>query len=459
MFGTDGVRGVANGPVLTPELVLSLGRAAVELARRHGGALTAHGLAQPGGQGRPLAVIGRDTRRSGAMLEAALIAGITSAGGDVLCLGVTTTPAVAFVTRARAAAFGVMISASHNPPPDNGIKFFTRDGYKLPDALEDQLEAGVQRPDPGPRPTAEGIGECRADPAALAAYADHLIAAAGADLGGLKLVIDCAHGAAVHLAPLIWQRLGAAVIPLCTAPDGLNINVGCGSTHPEQLQAAVRQHGAAAGIAYDGDADRCLAVDEHGNLVDGDQILAICALDLAERGRLNQPVVVATEYSNLGLEEYLQRGGIELVRAKVGDRYVLEEMLRRGASLGGEQSGHIIFSGLHTTGDGILTSVQLLSVVARTGLSLAELAGRMPRYPQILRNVRVAGKDGWQENRRIQQAVAAARAELGASGVLVRASGTEPLMRVMVMGRDAVQLEHLAGELAAVIQAEMGSSG
>lgn len=443
MFGTDGVRGVANSEALSPELAFALGRAAATLARERSGR-------------RVVGVIGRDTRRSGPMLAAALSAGICSAGGDVVDLGVITTPGVAYVTAHLKADFGVMISASHNPAPDNGIKFFSGDGYKLPDEAEDQLEAMVRaKPDTMPRPTGADLGTIRQSPEAVEAYVEHLVST-GSPLTGLKVVVDCGHGAAYRLSPEVLRRLGAEVIALNTAPDGLNINDGCGSTHPEALQEAVRAYGADAGIAHDGDADRCIAVDERGELVDGDQIMAICALDLKEKGQLPKDTLVATVMSNMGLELFLRAHGLNLVRTKVGDRYVLEEMLKGGYGLGGEQSGHVIFGALATTGDGILTAVQLLSILARAKQPLSALAGRMQRLPQWLENVRVGRKEGWEENPAIREAIARAEAELAGEGrVLVRASGTEPLIRVMLEGPDMARIRQLAGAIAEVIRAEL----
>lgn len=402
------------------------------------------------------AVVGRDTRRSGPMLAAALSAGICSAGGDVVDLGVITTPGVAFLTRHLKADFGVMISASHNPAPDNGIKFFSADGYKLPDEAEDQLEAKVKaKPDTMPRPTGADLGSIRQSAEAVEAYVEYLVST-GQPLSGLRVVVDCGHGAAYRVSPEVLRRLGAEVIALNTAPDGLNINDGCGSTHPEALQEAVRAHGAHAGIAHDGDADRCIAVDERGELVDGDQIMAICALDLKARGQLPNDTLVATVMSNMGLELLMRAHGVNLVRTKVGDRYVLEEMLQGGYGLGGEQSGHVIFGALSTTGDGILTAVQLLSILARERQPLSVLAGRMQRLPQWLENVRVARKEGWDQNPAIREAIARAEAELAGQGrVLVRASGTEPLIRVMLEGADMAQIQRLSAAIAEVIRTEL----
>lgn len=444
MFGTDGVRGVANTEALSPELAFALGRAAVTLAHHDG-------------IERPLAVIGRDTRQSGSMLGAALAAGICSAGGDVVDLGVVTTPAVAFVTVHLQASFGVMISASHNPAPDNGIKFFSRKGFKLPDEVEDRLEALVRATaDTMDRPTGGGVGSIRTDEASIEAYMQHVVST-GSPLKGLKLVVDCGHGASYQLAPEIYRRLGAEVVALNTAPTGTNINDRCGSTHPEELQKMVVVHQADVGIAHDGDADRCIAVDERGEVVDGDQIMAICAMDAVARGELAKDTLVATVMSNMGLELLMRKKGINLVRAKVGDRYVLEEMQKGGFNLGGEQSGHVIFGEYSTTGDGILTAVQLLSVLSKGSQRLSELAGQMQQLPQHLENVRVSSKEGWDRNPAILAAIQDAEAALAGQGrVLVRPSGTEPLIRVMLEGADLEQIRRLALQIKEVIVAELG---
>lgn len=443
MFGTDGIRGVANTEALSPELAFALGRAAVAHAASHGA-------------GRLLAVIGRDTRQSGPMLAAALSAGICSAGGDVVDLGVVTTPAVAFVTQHLEASFGVMISASHNPAPDNGIKFFSGDGYKLPDAAEDALETLVRtQPDTLPRPTGGALGTIRTDTRAVEAYVTHLVGT-GRPLDGLRVVLDCGHGAAYELSPEVFQRLGAEVTALNTSPDGLNINDGCGSTHPEELQRAVVALNAHVGIAHDGDADRCMAVDEKGELVDGDQIMAICALAAKERSALKRDTLVATVMSNMGLDILLRERGIHLVKAKVGDRYVLEEMQKGQYSLGGEQSGHVIFGEYSTTGDGILTAVQLLSILAESERPFSALSGQMKRLPQWLENVRVASKEGWEQNAAITAAIRKAEAALADQGrVLVRASGTEPLIRVMLEGPTLGDIQAMAGQIREVITTEL----
>lgn len=449
LFGTDGVRGVANAD-LTPELVFRLGRAG------------AHYLIETaGGAGRPRLVLGKDTRLSSDVLEAALAAGAASAGADVVSLGVVTTPAVARLTRRLGAAGGAMISASHNPAEYNGIKFFSADGYKFPDAVEDEIQAIVLGgEDSLPRPTGGGLGRIEDAPEAAERYIAEVAATVeGAEpFRGLKVVLDCANGAAFRLAPVLMRRLGAAVTVINDRPDGLNINAGCGSTHPEGLQAAVRREGAHAGLAFDGDADRVIAVDEKGGLVDGDHILAIAGLHLLRQGRLAGRTVVATVMSNLGLERVLQQAGARLVRTRVGDRYVLEAMREGGYVLGGEQSGHIIFLEHATTGDGLLTAVQLLRIMTEAGRPLSELAGQMPRFPQFLVNVNVKAhlRDGWRDNQRVRAALDTAEAALRGRGrVLVRPSGTEPLIRVMVEGEDARTVRELAEDLAGVLLREL----
>ena len=449
LFGTDGVRGIANSFDLSPELAYRLGRAGAYLL-----------VAQAFGQDtRPRVVVGKDPRRSGDMLEAALIAGVLSAGADVVRVGVVTTPAVAFLVRNLGAQAGVMISASHNPAEYNGIKFFSSEGYKLPDELEDQVEALVHHlPDDLPHPTGAGIGRLIEGSRLVQHYVDYLVGTASSRFEGLRLVVDCANGSASHLAPEVYRQLGAEVIPLFAEPDGLNINQGCGSTHPEVITRAVLEHGAHAGLAHDGDADRVLLADEKGRLVDGDQVLVICGLDLMAQGKLAHNTVCGTVLSNLGLDLAMSGRGGRVIKAPVGDRYVLEEMRRHGLNLGGEQSGHVIFLDHTTTGDGILTAVQVLSVMARTRHHLSELADQMHRFPQVQVNVRVTDKSRVNENGNITLAVRQAEERLGEVGrVLVRPSGTEPLVRVMLEGPDAAALETLAGELAEVIRRELGS--
>ncbi|HLT58333.1 MAG TPA: phosphoglucosamine mutase [Limnochordales bacterium] len=455
LFGTDGVRGVANDG-LTPELAFRLGRCAAAV-------LAGESVGPEGG--RPV-IVGRDTRRSGDLLEAALAAGVASAGLDVLRVGVVPTPGVAYLTRTQGAAFGVMISASHNPAEDNGIKFFSADGYKLPDALEARIEAlvgpGPDRvnfsPADGlPRPVAAGVGRILSGEDRAEAYSHFLAETAGVSLDGLRVVVDCAHGAAYRLAPAVLRRLGAEVITLCDAPDGMNINVGCGSTSPEQMQAAVRRHGADAGIAYDGDGDRVIMADERGGLVDGDAILAICGRHLAAQGRLRNRAVAATVYSNLGLKRALQAAGVEVVETPPGDRCVLEAMLERDLVLGGEQSGHVIFLEYNTTGDGLLTALQVLRIMRETGQSLGQLAGQMSRVPQILIKVAVRDKRAFHHNVRVQEVIREVQEELGADGrLLVRPSGTEPVIRIMGEGMDNARIQAAVDRIAAVVAAELG---
>lgn len=443
LFGTDGVRGIANTE-LTPELAFRLGRAGAGFFGQK--------------KKQPTIVIGRDTRISGVMLEAALIAGICSAGGNVLTLGVVPTPAVAYLTRRLGADAGIVISASHNPAPDNGIKFFSGDGYKLPDGAEDCLEEMVLSPeDIMPRPTGGEVGTVTHAPEALDMYIDYVTTTTNADFRKLKIVIDSANGAAFEASPRVFRRLGANVVTLNTQPTGVNINVACGSTHPEALQKAVVEHKAHLGIAHDGDADRVIAVDEKGNLVDGDFIMAVCGLQLLQKGRLPDNTLVATVMSNLGLYQAFKKVGGKVVTTQVGDRYVLEAMREKGYPLGGEQSGHIIFLEHNTTGDGIITAVQLASVIKEKGKPLSELAAVMKRLPQVLVNVRVKDKTGWDQNTAIRESVAGAEKTLGDSGrVLVRPSGTEPLIRVMAEGPDEEELKGLVDHIAKIISDELG---
>jgi len=440
LFGTDGVRGRANDD-LTPELATAVAVA------------SAHVLGEAASR-RPLAVVGRDPRASGEMLEAAVVAGLTSAGAEVLRAGVLPTPAVAYLVAECGADFGVMLSASHNPMPDNGIKLFARGGHKLPDAVEDEIEARLG--EHWQRPTGAAIGRVRDLPDAVEQYAGHLLGTVPADgpLTGLHLVVDCAHGAASTVAPLVYARAGAKVTAIAAEPDGLNINDGCGSTHTDALAAAVATHGADVGIAHDGDADRCLAVAADGALVDGDAILAICALALREAGALRNDTVVTTVMSNLGFHHAMREHGIAVATTPVGDRYVLERLRADGLSLGGEQSGHLVFAERATTGDGILTALQLLTRMATVGRPLAELAGIVRRLPQVLLNVPVADKARVAASAAVRQAVAAADAELGDDGrVLLRPSGTEQLVRVMVEAPTQEQAEAVAGRLACVVGA------
>jgi phosphoglucosamine mutase len=442
LFGTDGVRGIANTE-LTPEIAFSLGQAATFLLGRE--------------FKRPQLVVGRDTRISGGMLEAALSAGICSAGGEAVNVGVVPTPAVAYLARKLGAQAGVVISASHNPYPDNGIKFFAGTGYKLPDAKEAELEEIVlEGGDSLPRLTGERVGVISQRHDLLGKYTDYLLRTVETDFSGLKIVVDCANGAAYEVAPAILERLGAKVIVLNDKPNGININHNCGSTYLAGLQQAVLEHKADVGIGHDGDADRCLAVDEKGQIVDGDQILLICATELFKEKKLFANTLVATVMSNLGLFQAVKRFGGNIAVTPVGDRYVLEEMLAKGYSLGGEQSGHLIFSEHSTTGDGVLTAIHLISALVTTGQPMSELAGMMTRFPQVLVNVRVKSKVGWQENARIAELIRDAQAVLGENGrVLVRPSGTEPLIRVMAEGPSLLELEELVDKIAVGVRQEL----
>ncbi len=456
LFGTDGVRGIA-GRDLTAGLATDLAAAAVQVLAGSGAFAAARAAHR-----RPVAAVGRDPRVSGEFLEAAVVAGLAGSGADVLRLGVIPTPAVAYLTAALDADFGVVLSASHNPAPDNGIKFFARGGIKLPDEVEDDIEArlaglagGGRRP--GTVPEA-GFGRVREAPEAAERYLSHLLGTAGEPeasrpLAGLRVVLDCAHGAAYRLAPELLHRAGAEVIGIGTEPDGHNINAGCGSTSLGTLTEAVVAHGADAGIAHDGDADRCLAVDAAGQVVDGDQILAVLALALHKRGRLARDTVVATVMSNLGFRLAMRDAGISVVQTPVGDRYLIAAMREGRYVLGGEQSGHIILADYATTGDGLLTALQLLAVMAATGQPLAELARVMTRYPQVLINVGGIDKSAVAASGEVTAAVAAAERELGESGrVLVRPSGTEPAVRVMVEAIDPEQAERVAGQLADTVR-------
>ncbi len=439
LFGTDGVRGLANGS-LTAELALELGVASARVLVDHG-AYT--------GQ-RPLAVVGRDTRVSGQFLEHAVVAGLASAGMDVLRLRVLPTPGVAYLTDLLGADLGVVISASHNPMPDNGIKFLSRGGVKLDDALEREIEEHLGRP--WDRPTGAAVGRVTPYAPTVERYAAHLVRTIERPLAGLRVVLDCAHGAAHEVGPKALTDTGATVFTIGDQPDGTNINEGCGSTHLAPLSAAVLEHGADVGFALDGDADRCLAVDHTGEPVDGDQLMAVLALGLHEAGRLAQDTVVTTVMSNLGFVQAMERAGITVVRTAVGDRYVLEEMHAHGYNLGGEQSGHVILRDHATTGDGILTALQVLARMAGTGQSLASLASVMRRLPQVLLNVADVDRTRTDEPG-LLAAVAAEEAALGGSGrVLLRPSGTEPIVRVMVEAPHQEQAQQVAERLADVVR-------
>ena len=442
LFGTDGVRGLAN-ETLTAELALDLSVSA------------AHVLAELGTfEGhRPLAVVGRDTRISGQFLEAAVVAGLASAGVDVLLLGLLPTPGVACLTDSLGVDLGVMLSASHNPMPDNGIKFLARGGEKLDDLIERQIESRLG--EPWDRPLGEKIGRVITHDTAVEEYAAHLTSTVGS-LAGLRVVLDCAHGAAYEVGPKAFADAGAEVIAICNEPDGLNINEGCGSTHLELLQAAVVEHGADAGFALDGDADRCLAVAGNGELVDGDQLMAILALAMKDRGVLAHDTVVATVMSNLGFVQAMKAAGVGVRQTKVGDRYVLEAMKIDGFTLGGEQSGHVIMSDHATTGDGLLTALHIADRMKQTGKSLADLAAVMTRLPQVLINVSDVDKSRADDDFVLAAAVAKAEAELADGGrVLLRPSGTESLVRVMVEAQTADQAQSIAERLAEVVKQQL----
>lgn len=438
LFGTDGVRGIANRD-LTGELAYRLGRAAVAA------------LAQES-EGRPMVAVGRDTRASGEFLEAALVAGICSAGGDAVLLGIATTPQVAWSTADMGAQAGAVISASHNPAEYNGIKFFAANGYKLPDEMEQQIER-LTRSDDGPRPQGRALGRILPAADVSEGYLRHLETTAPESLGGMRVVVDCANGAACSPAPELLRRLGAEVLPLNDRPDGWNINDGSGAAFPQALAGAVKEARADAGVALDGDADRAIFADHRGDLIDGDQVLAACALDMQRRGDLSGDLLVITVMANLGLRSRMADSGIKVIETRVGDRYVLEEMLRTGAVLGGEQSGHIIFRRHATTGDGLLTAVQFLTLSRREGVSVAELASSMQRFPQVLRNISVPEPDALGDAGPVWEAVRSAEHALGDKGrVLVRASGTEPLVRVMVEAPTQEQAEEHADDIAAAVR-------
>lgn len=443
LFGTDGVRGLANKK-LTPILALKLGQAAAEV-------LTAD---RESYELRPTAIIGRDPRVSGEMLDAAIAAGLASRGVDVVRVGVLPTPAIAFLTDDYGADLGVMISASHNPMPDNGIKFFAAGGRKLPDSVEDQIQSTMEQlSDDGPTGTKVGriISE---SPDARDRYRKHLREAVPVDLSGLKVVVDAANGAASRVAIEAYREAGAEVVPIHNKPNAFNINEDCGSTHIDKTQEAVLEHGAHLGLAHDGDADRCLAVDAESNVVDGDQIMAILAVGMKEENNLRFNTLVATVMSNLGLKLAMKEQGIEIRETKVGDRYVVEELIRGDYSLGGEQSGHIVLPEDCPTGDGILSGLSLMARMAKTGKSLKELASVMTVLPQTLINVPVSNKSKILDSPEVLTAIAEAEEELGESGrVLLRPSGTEELFRVMVEAAEAEQARKVAGRLAAIVAA------
>ncbi|MGG1518232.1 phosphoglucosamine mutase [Paenibacillus oryzisoli] len=444
IFGTDGVRGVANRE-LTPELAFELGLIVGWML-----SLSCEGR-------RPTVAIGRDTRISGPMLEAALVAGLLSAGADAVRLGVLPTPGVAYVTRQSGMDAGVMISASHNPVEDNGIKFFGRDGFKMPDEWEAEVERRLQGNEHRlSRPTGAGIGTLRDDPQGAQDYVSYLKSTAAVGLSGCKIVLDCANGAAFALAPQLFAELGAETVLLHHQPDGLNINQDCGSTHPEHLRRAVLDHKAHAGLSFDGDADRLIAVDERGEILDGDHILYILAAHLAKQGRLRHSTVVSTVMSNLGFHQALNNIGLDSFQSKVGDRHVMEAMRSGGYNLGGESSGHIILLDHSTTGDGLLSAVQLLQVMLQTGKPLSKLASPVIKYPQLVVNVRVNHKTKLEGNRRIHAVIRRVENEMAGRGrVLVRPSGTESLVRVMAEGPDERELSGYVEGIVEVVKEEL----
>ncbi len=446
LFGTDGVRGVANTE-LTAELVYKLGQAGAYVLTSE----THH---------TPKILVGMDTRISGCMLESALVAGICSVGAEAVCLGVIPTPAVAYLTRYYKADAGVVISASHNPFEFNGIKFFDSRGYKLPDATEDKIEALVRNGfDNSMLPSGAGVGRRKTAENTLRDYVDFLKSTIDHDLKGMKIALDCANGASYQAAPMLLEELGAQVFPINDCPDGLNINRDCGSTHISRLKEYVKECGADVGLAFDGDADRVLAVDENGELVDGDKIMAIVGLELKKAGQLAHDTIVVTVMSNIGLDMMARENGLNLVKTKVGDRYVLEEMLDKGYVLGGEQSGHIIFLEHSTTGDGLLTALQLLNVMRSTGRRLSDLAGVMQVLPQVLKNAKVKNenKHRYMEDELVAKLCRELEDEFKGEGrVLIRPSGTEPLVRVMIEGKDREYIAKRASELVSVIEERLG---
>ena len=445
LFGTDGIRGLANRD-LTAELALKVSVAAAHILVES---------LQNQSNIRPKAIVGSDSRASGEFLEAAVVAGLTSAGVDVYRVGVLPTPAIAYLVGESGADLGVMLSASHNPMPDNGIKLFARGGGKLDDAVEDQIEARMN--EPWERPTGQGVGRVIEDKDAAERYLKHLQSAVTTHLNGLKVVVDCANGAASYVAPEALRRAGAEVMSVANNPDGWNINDGVGSTHLDFLKQQVKQHGADLGIAHDGDADRCLAIDANGEEVDGDQILAILASGLSARGELSKSTVVATVMSNLGFLKAMERSNIKVEVTSVGDRYVLEKMLNEDLILGGEQSGHIIYRKFANTGDGILTALLLLQEIKKSDKTLADAASIMKKLPQVLINVKDVAKEKLDGNSAIKSAIEKSETQLNGSGrVLLRASGTEALVRVMVEAPTDTLASSVAKELAEVVKKELG---
>lgn len=448
LFGTDGIRGAVNKHPMTPETVLKIGMAAARVLKKD--------------HARNTILIGKDTRLSGYLIESALTSGICSMGMNVTLVGPIPTPGIAFLTRALRADAGIVISASHNPYQDNGIKFFSSDGYKLPDELEKKIEELVIDNGLGEkRPTGHNIGKAYRLDDATGRYIEYIKSTIpkGMTLEGMKIVVDCANGAAYKITPSVLHELGAEVIAINNEPNGVNINEDCGALHPEELQKTVVEQKADIGIAHDGDADRTMFCDEKGSVVHGDQVLGICAVEMKKENRLNGSTIVSTVMSNLGFEHFLQKNGISLVRTKVGDRFVSEKMRELGYKLGGEQSGHIMFSEFNTTGDGPITALQVLALIKKTNLSLSKLVSDIKLYPQSLINITVEKKKDWKTIPEIADAVRKAEKELHGSGrILVRASGTEPKIRVMVEGKDHHIINTIAKDIAKVIKKKLGSS-
>ncbi|MCH3905323.1 MAG: phosphoglucosamine mutase [Lactobacillus sp.] len=447
-FGTDGVRGIAN-KCLTPEMAFKLGRCGGYVLTQHKEDKT-----QPA-----KVLVGRDPRISGQMLQYALISGLLSVGIEVLNLGVITTPGVSYLIRAQGVDAGIQVSASHNPVEDNGIKFFGSDGYKLSDKTEEEIEKLIDAPeDKLPRPSAKGLGIVEEFPEAASKYLQFIEQTIPEELDGIKVVVDGGYGASAKLISRLFADMNADFTTINTDANGLNINDHAGSTHPEKLQKEVVAQGAQLGLAFDGDADRCIAVDEKGNIVDGDQIMYVLGTFMAENGRLKKDTIVTTVMSNFGLKKALEAKGLKNVRTKVGDRYVSEEMIKSGYNLGGEQSGHVIMFDYHITGDGMLTGLHLLYVMKKTGKSLSELLKDFKEYPQRLINVPVVHKETWQQNDRIMKAIDTVEKELGDNGrVLVRPSGTQSLLRVMTEGPDKETVDRYTEQIADVVRAEMGA--
>jgi len=444
LFGTDGIRGRANQSPMTGEMAFEIGRAAAYVLKKK--------------HGRNMILIGKDTRLSGYMLESALTSGMCSMGMDVVLVGPMPTPGIAFVTRSLRVDAGIVISASHNPYDDNGIKFFSSEGFKLPDSIEREIEDAVfsgRLKDI--RPLGSEIGKAHRVDDAAGRYIEYVKATfpKGMTLEGVKVVVDCANGASYKITPFVLDELGAEVIAINNKPDGKNINAGCGSTHPQAMQKEVLKHKAHIGIAHDGDGDRTIFCDEKGEIIDGDKIMAICAIDMKKEKRLKNNIVVTTVMSNLGFEVFLKKSGIKIVRTQVGDRYVVEEMLRQGCNLGGEQSGHIVFMDHNTTGDGAISALQVLAVMCKTGKPLSKLASGIPIYPQVLLNVPVPKPKSIEKFPAVMSAIKKAEKELRSGRILVRPSGTEPKIRIMVEGSSMHKITALAEELAEVIKSNM----